>query len=141
MALVLCRVPISILSVLTSLTVRSHQKLQKMQNRQIAQNATLSKIFTAHITLAFPRVCLLGPTPTRDIYIPIGWRSFIAETLLAHLHRVELFSTLIYSFSFKVIAPIALSLMSNKKSMGAYSSKRFTAFGVNVVMDRSINET
>jgi hypothetical protein len=35
----------------------------------------------------------------RDIYIPIGWRSFTAKTLLAHLHRVELFSTLIYSFS------------------------------------------
>ena len=71
-----------------------------VQNRQIAQNATLSKIFTAHIALAFSRVCLLGPpTPTRDIYIPIGWRPFTAEILLAHLHRVELFSTLIYSFT------------------------------------------
>ena len=90
-----------------------------MQNRKIAQNATPSKILTAHIALAFSRVCLLGPTPTRDIYIPIDWRSFTAETLLAHLHGVELFSTLIYSFTALAIA------------QAFYRSNRFTAFGVN----------
>jgi hypothetical protein len=26
------------------------------------------------------------PTPARNIYIPIGWRSFTADTLLAHLY-------------------------------------------------------
>jgi hypothetical protein len=47
-----------------------------------------------------------------------GWRSFTAETLLANLHRVELFSTIIYSFT-------ALKLSLKR----FFAPKRFTAFG------------
>ena len=66
-------------------------------------------------------VCLLGPTPARDIYIPIGWWSFTAAKLLAPFLRVEWFSTLICSFTAlelslkRFIAPIALSRKYNRK--------------------------
>ena len=83
-----------------------------MQNRRIAQNATLSKIFTAHIALA--RRPIFTQTHAGERPLDSDWLAVVtAEMLLAHLHRVVLFSTLIYSFTAlnlslkRFIAPIA----------------------------------
>ena len=85
-----------------------------MQNRRMAQNSTLSKILISLIALIrlAPRYVLMTLWVVGVVY------SRIADLLL---RKVELFSTLLYSLTAlmlslkRFIAPVVLSLMSNRK--------------------------
>ena len=113
-----------------AVSVCSHQKLKKMQNRRIAQNAARTKMCTAHIAL----VRMFTWTHAVERYLHSDWLAVIysRNATSSFAKSWAVFNSYLELYSFKAIAPFAISRMANRKWMGVYRSKRFIAVGVSV---------